>query len=145
MKSFLRCAVAALAVASVAATAPALAGGNNAMSGTSTWVKVKLAAQNGSGETGTAKITESSKGIVVAINIKGAPATAQPAHIHTGSCPSPGGVKYPLKDVVNGQSKTTIKGVTIAELTASPMSINVHESAADLQKYVSCGDITASQ
>ncbi|HEY3676034.1 MAG TPA: hypothetical protein VGK84_08600 [Candidatus Tumulicola sp.] len=141
MKSYLRYMVATLAVAALASAAPAVAG-NNAMSGSTTWVKVTLNAQNNSGETGTAKITESSKGIVVVINIKGAPASAQPAHIHTGSCPTPGGVKYPLKDVVNGTSKTTIKGVTIAELTASPMSINVHESAADLQKYVSCGDIT---
>jgi hypothetical protein len=139
MNSFLRCAVAALSVAALASAIPAAAdtgaGANNS-------IKINLTAQNGSGETGTAKLVDGANGLVVIINLTGAPASAQPAHIHTGSCPTPGGVKYPLKDVVSGTSKTVIKGVTIADLTASPMSINVHESAADLQKYVACGNVT---
>jgi Cu/Zn superoxide dismutase len=139
MKSFLRCAVAALSVAALATAVPAVAADSMSTMATAT---VKLAAQNGSGENGTATITEVTGGVNVVIALKGAPATAQPAHIHTGACPKPGGVKYPLTNVVAGASKTMIKGVTIAELTASPMSINVHESAADIQKYVSCGDIT---
>jgi Cu/Zn superoxide dismutase len=139
MNSFVRCAIAALSVATFASAVPAVAADSMSTMATAT---VKLAAQNGSGENGTATITEVTGGVNVVIALKGAPATAQPAHIHTGACPSPGGVKYPLTNVVAGASKTMIKGVTIAELTASPMSINVHESAADIQKYVSCGDIT---
>ena len=139
MNSYLRCAVAALAISGLASTLPAVAGTG---AGSNNSVKINLTAQNGSGETGTAKLVDGANGLVVIINLDGAPASAQPAHIHTGSCPTPGGVKYPLKDVVNGMSKTVIKGVTIADLTASPMSINVHESAADLQKYVACGNVT---
>jgi Cu/Zn superoxide dismutase len=142
MNSFLRCAVAALSVAALASAVPAVAADNMSSMAASKTATVKLAAQNGSGENGTATITQVTGGVDVVIALKGAPATAQPAHIHTGSCPKPGGVKYPLTNVVAGASKTTVKGVTLAELTASPMSINVHESAADIQKYVSCGDIT---
>jgi hypothetical protein len=139
MNSYLRCAVAALAIAALASAVPAVAADTMSTMATAT---VKLAAQSDSGENGTATITDVTGGVNVVIELKGAPATAQPAHIHTGACPKPGGVKYPLTNVVAGASKTMIKGVTLAELTASPMSINVHESAADIQKYVSCGDIT---
>jgi Cu/Zn superoxide dismutase len=142
MNSFLRCAVAALSVAAIAATVPAVAADNmsSSMMAASS-MTVKLTAQNGSGESGTAVLKDVTGGVSVVIALKGAPATAQPAHIHTGSCPKPGDVKFPLTNVVNGASKTTVKGTTIAALLASPMSINVHESAADLQKYVACGDI----
>jgi Cu/Zn superoxide dismutase len=140
MNSFLRCAVAALSVAAIASTVPAVAA--DSMSAASKTMTVKLAAQNGSGENGTATLTDVTGGVSVVIALKGAPATAQPAHIHTGSCPTPGGVKYPLTNVVAGASKTLVKDTTMAALMASPMSINVQESAANLQKYVACGDIT---
>jgi Cu/Zn superoxide dismutase len=137
MIKFFQCAVTALAVTALAATVPAAAD-TMAMAKTAT---IQLAAQNGSGETGTAVLTEGTAGVTVVIALKGAPATAQPAHIHTGTCAKLGGVKYPLTNVVAGASKTTVKGVTIADLMASPMAINVHESAADIQKYVACGNI----
>jgi hypothetical protein len=137
MIKFFQCAVTALAVTALAATVPAAAD-TMAMAKTAT---IQLSAQNGSGETGTAVLTEGTAGVTVVIALKGAPATAQPAHIHTGTCAKLGGVKYPLTNVVAGASKTTVKGVTIADLMASPMAINVHESAADIQKYVACGNI----
>jgi hypothetical protein len=137
MIKFFQYAVTALAVTALAATVPAAAD-TMAMAKTAT---IQLAAQNGSGETGTAVLTEGTAGVTVVIALKGAPATAQPAHIHTGTCAKLGGVKYPLTNVVAGASKTTVKGVTIADLMASPMAINIHESAADIQKYVACGNI----
>ncbi len=105
---------------------------------------VPLSAQNGSGESGSAKLTDGTGGLTVVVTIKGAPATAQPEHIHTGTCSNLGGVAYPLKDLVNGASTTTISGLTIAALTGSKAyAINVHESASNLGKYVACGNITA--
>jgi hypothetical protein len=108
-----------------------------------TSVTVPLSAQNGSGETGSAKISDVDGGVSVVISLKGAPASAQPAHIHDGSCPNPGGVAYPLKDVVGGSSTTMVKGTSVAALLAKPYSINVHESASNLGKYVACGNIKA--
>jgi Cu/Zn superoxide dismutase len=104
---------------------------------------VRLVAQNGSGENGTATLTQAGGDVQVVIALSGAPATAQPAHIHTGTCSSLGGVAYPLTSVTGGKSTTTVRGVTIAQLLAKPTAINVHESADDLQKYVACGNIAA--
>ena len=67
--------------------------------------------------------------------------TPQPAHIHTGTCAKLGGVVYPLSNVVDGASTSTVKGVTIDKLLTATHAINVHESAANLDKYVACGNI----
>jgi hypothetical protein len=105
---------------------------------------VTMNAQNNSGETGTATLTDVTGGVQVVLAIKGAPSTAQPAHIHTGTCADLKGVVHPLTSVTNGSSTTVVKGVTIADLLKSPMAINVHKSAADLATYVSCGNIVAA-
>jgi hypothetical protein len=104
---------------------------------------VTLNAQNGSGETGTATLTQAGSDVKVVISLKGAPATAQPAHIHDGTCAALKGVAYPLTNVVGGSSTTVVKGITIDKLLAGTYAINVHESAADLAKYVACGNVVA--
>jgi len=105
---------------------------------------VQLQQQNGSGESGTATLTQTGSDVQVVIALNGAPATAQPAHIHFGVCSDLGGVAYPLMPIADGKSTTTVKGVTIAQLLSRPYGINVHESADNIQKYVACGDVTAS-
>jgi hypothetical protein len=115
---------------------------SSAVAATST-LTVTLNAQNGSGESGTATLTQVGADVKVVIALKGAPATAQPAHIHDGTCSALKGVAYPLSNVVNGSSTTTVKGVTIDKLLAGTYAINVHESADDLAKYVACGGIVA--
>jgi Cu-Zn family superoxide dismutase len=103
---------------------------------------ITMNAQNGSGETGTATLTQVGDDVQVVIALKGAPATTpQPAHIHSGTCAKLGGVVYPLSNVVNGESTSTVKGVTIDKLLTATHAINVHESAAALDKYVACGNI----
>jgi hypothetical protein len=124
-----------------------LAGGiafaaDNSMMMSSKPVTVQMKAQNGSGENGTATLTQSGANIVVKISLKGGVAGPQPAHIHTGTCaklnPAP---KYPLSSVVNGMSTTTLKNMKLASLETGGYAINVHKSAADIKTYVSCGDI----
>jgi hypothetical protein len=106
-------------------------------------VTVVVKALNASGETGTATLTAlDAKRTNVVVTLKGESATGdQPAHIHMGSCaklnPAP---KYLLKDIVGGKS-TTIVAAPLEKITAAGMAINVHESAANLTKYVACGDI----
>src|SRR5437660_9588218 len=104
-------------------------------------VSVKLNAQNKSGESGTAKLTpQGADKTRVEISLKGGPkGTAQPAHIHQGSCakldPKP---KYGLENVVDGKSSTVVpQGID----SVRGMAINVHKSADDLKTYVACGDI----
>lgn len=105
---------------------------------------VTMNPQNNSGESGTATLTQVSGGVQVVLAIKGGPATAQPVHIHTGTCADLKGVVYPLTSVTAGASTTVVKGITIDQLLKSPMAINVHKSASDLATYVSCGNIAAS-
>lgn len=105
---------------------------------------VELKDVNGSGESGTALLREVDGQISVIITLTGAPTgVAQPAHIHVGSCPNPGDVKYPLTSLVNGKSVTTVN-TTFAQLTQQlPLAINVHKSQTDIKTYVSCGNLTA--
>jgi hypothetical protein len=105
-------------------------------------VTVRLAQQNKSGESGSARLTPADGKTKVVINLKGAPkGVPQPAHIHEGSCakldPKP---KYPLQNVVDGKSTSEVP-VSVDTLMAGNMAINVHKSAEDAKTYVACGDI----
>jgi hypothetical protein len=106
---------------------------------------VTLNAQNSSGETGTAVLTQTADGVQVVVTLKGAPADAQPAHIHAGTCdklnPSP---MWPLTSLSSGTSTTVVKGTTIDQMLKTPYAINVHKSTSDLGTYVACGNITAA-
>jgi len=64
-----------------------------------------------------------------------------PAHIHLGSCPKPGEVKYSLKNVVNGTSVTEVAASVDQIMALGALSVNVHKSAAELSKYVACGNL----
>ncbi len=99
---------------------------------------VVLAEENKSGESGTATLKEVEGKTVVTLTLTGY-ANPQPAHIHIGACPGVGAVKYPLTNVINGQSVTTLN-VTLAELRqALPLAINVHQSATKITDYTACG------
>jgi len=107
-------------------------------------VTIQIGEQNGSGETGTAKLTPLDGGKTkVEISLKGAQKMAQPAHIHDGSCanidPKP---KHGLENVVNGKSMTVVPA-SLQDLVDGKTAINVHKSTEDLKTYVACGDITA--
>jgi hypothetical protein len=116
----------------------------SAAAATST-LTINISEQNGSGESGTATLTQMGADVKVVIALKGAPATTpQPAHIHDGTCADLKGVAYPLSNLVGGASTTTVKGVTIDKLLGGTYAINVHESAANLGKYVACGAIAKS-
>ena len=112
------------------------------MASTGPSITVKLGAQNGSGETATALLTPVAGGINVSVKTAGGPATAQPIHIHKGTCatldPKP---TYPLTTVMDGSSTTFVKGVSSADLLASPYAINIHKSPTEAAIYVACGNI----
>lgn len=105
-------------------------------------VNVTLSAQNNSQESGSAALKEVNGQVVVTLNLTGEPKGAvQPAHIHLGSCPNPGAIKYPLTNVVDGKSETTLN-VTMDKLRSElPLAVNVHKSAAQSKVYVSCGNL----
>lgn len=103
---------------------------------------VTLNAQNGSGEDGSATLSEENGKVTVTIKVSNGTSAPQPAHIHRGTCatldPKP---TYPLTSVVNGESVTTLD-VSLATLMSEPYAINIHKSATEASTYVSCGDLT---
>ena len=92
--------------------------------------------------------------------------TPHPAHIHSGTCPTPGDVVASLSDVTSqfimdgtamatepmGQttaipveaSGTTVK-LAYADILASPHAIVVHKSAEEIGTYILCGDIGGAE
>ncbi len=115
-------------------------GGGGGGSGNST---VTLGEQNGSGESGTAKLTKIGNTTKVVIDLQGAASmtVAQPAHIHKGTCAKLNPVpEYALSNVQSGKSTTTVN-VSVDALKKGAYAINVHKSASDLKTYVACGDI----
>jgi hypothetical protein len=108
-------------------------------------VVVRLSPLSKSGERGTARLTPEGDKTKVELSLSGGPkGTAQPAHIHEGSCakldPKP---KYGLENVVDGKSTTEVP-VSIETLTAGGLAVNVHKSGQDIKTYVACGNIKKS-
>ena len=106
-------------------------------------VTVRLAEQNKSGQSGTAKLTPAGEGKTkVEISLKGGKkGVAQPAHVHDGSCPNPDPKpKYPLQDVTDGKSTSEVPA-DIKALAGGKMAINVHKSKEEIKTYVACGNI----
>ena len=103
---------------------------------------VTFSAQNNSGITGTATLTEvGTASTKVVVTLTGAGAGPQPIHIHPGPCatlvPT---ITHSLTLVVDGKSETTVPAA-LADLQGGKYAINVHKSAAEPQIYVACGDI----
>lgn len=105
-------------------------------------VTVEVLTQNRSGQSGTATF-EDVNGTQTRVTLTltgGAFTEAQPAHIHTGTCAKPGDVTYPLTDVVDGSSVTTIDA-PMSSLWAGDQIVNVHKSAAQSTVYTACGEL----
>lgn len=127
--------------------APALAAPNtmnhmgNAMSAHA--MTINMGAQNGSKQDGQAFLNDTPAGLKIKVQLKNEPAGAsEPSHIHQGTCSKLNPAPWkPLSNVVGGVGVTTIKGLTIADLKKAHYAINVHQSAANLKHYVSCGDL----
>ena len=104
---------------------------------------IQMKALNGSGEDGTAVLTQLKDGVQVVVSLKNAPKDVlQPTHIHIGTC---GNIKkapeYALDNTVDGKGTSVVKGVKLSDLTSGSYAVNVHKSGDDLGTYVSCGDI----
>lgn len=104
-------------------------------------VTVKLEALNNSGQNGVATLLPEGDKTKVVIEIPNAPAGAQPAHIHLGSCDKlDKAPKWALEAVKGGRSVTVLP-VSLDTILKDQTAINVHKSAAEAQIYVSCGNI----
>ncbi len=105
-----------------------------------TTLTVPLGEQNGSGVSGTATLTDLGGSVRVDIAVSPGGNANMPAHIHTGACPNPGAVKFPLSNVVDGRSTTVVQG-SFAEVAATGQAVNLHKSPQEIPNYTACGDI----
>jgi len=105
-------------------------------------LSIPVYSQNGSGEWGSVTFLQRGPNLVVSVSMVNPTAPTQPVHIHTGTCanlnPKP---TYPLKNLDNGSSSTTLENVSLASLLASPFAVNVHMSPNQVGTYVACGEI----
>lgn len=104
-------------------------------------------------------------GMTAILSTQGAVAhegVSHPAHIHTGACPAPADVVFPLSEVnsdfladnepmagdavgsanaIGVDISVTTVQAPLADLVAADHAIVVHESAENIGNYVLCGDI----
>jgi hypothetical protein len=105
-------------------------------------LSIPIYSQNNSGEYGTVTFLQRGPNLIVSVDMQNPTASTQPVHIHDGTCanlnPKP---TYPLKNLDNGSSSTTLENVSLASLLAKPFAVNVHKSPNEVGTYVACGDI----
>jgi hypothetical protein len=104
-------------------------------------VYVMLSEQNGTGESGTARLIPLRTRTKVVLELTGAVKSRQPAHIHAGSCDDlDAKPKYELSEVKSGTS-ASIVDAKLTTLRRGTFAIDVHESTAALGNHVACGEI----
>lgn len=130
-----------LRIGALALTAALLPSGFALAAGDS--LTIQMTALNGSGENGTAVLTQEANGVRVVVSLKNAPKdTPQPTHIHAGTCGKINAApEYPLDNTVDGKGSSLVKGVKLSDLTAGKFAVNVHKSGDEIKTYVSCGNI----
>ncbi len=122
----------------------ALAVSVSALAAAPSTLTIPMKALNGSGENGTATLTQEPDGVKVVVALKNGSKAAQPTHIHVGTCGNINKApEYPLNNTMGGKGMSIVKGVKLADLLKGKYAINVHKSTSDLGTYVSCGNITA--
>jgi len=123
------------------AAAAAGCGGGGASS-----ISVQLSEQGGSGQSGKATFTSRESSTRVVIELSNPPAVPQPSHIHQGSCENPNPQPaFPLDNVEGGAAETVVNASLEELQDGANYYVNVHESEAEVETVVACGDIAASE
>jgi hypothetical protein len=97
---------------------------------------------NGSGQNGSATITDRGGKVMVTVNIGGKPASAsEPSHVHFGRCPHIKAIPaYNVGPILAGKAGSVVD-LSWAEINSGKYVVNVHESSAAMGRYVSCANI----
>jgi hypothetical protein len=111
---------------------------------------IRLSAQNGGNESGTADITQVTDGIKIFVHIEqGVPPDVQPVQIARGHCDNAGDAAvFQLTGLVEGESTTVLPNVSVNEISGrvygepSPglFAVVVRKTPKD-HTIVSCGEI----
>jgi CHRD domain len=112
-------------------------------------INFTMAAQNASGVAGTGTVVKVAGSFTVTIKLTGlTPGSSHISHVHNGACAKPGGIAYPLTQVVADSSgaATVVSIVPAAySIPTSGWYVNVHHgpdfSAPANGPSISCGDL----
>ena len=108
-------------------------------------VRLTLIDENGSGEDGSAQLTDQGDGTtkVELLMLNVPEGDVQPAAIREGTCAALGAdMAYKLEDVKESKSTTTVK-VALDDLLKEKYAISVHKSASDAL-VISCGNLPSA-
>jgi len=125
--------------------------GSNAASPTPT-INFTMAAQNGSGVSGTGTIVKGTGSFIVTIKLSGLVANSSHiSHVHNGACAKAGGIAYPLSQVIADSSGAAVTQSTVPVDYSIPTSgwyVNVHHgpdfTAPANGPSISCGDLPSA-
>ena len=105
---------------------------------------VELHEENGSGQSGTATLTEAGDGRTkVAVELSNPPDEPQPSHIHPGPCGDLDDPVAGLESVEGGRAETTV-AMSLDELRQGGLVVHAHKSETEYDVSVACGEIPKS-
>lgn len=107
-----------------------------------TEIKLYMSEATGTYQTGEATITDLGGKTRIVVNVAPAMASAQPIHVHVGTCSSVGSIANTLENVVAGKSETELEK-PMSEIASGGKVINVHLSFSEIRTYTACADIPA--
>ena len=121
----------------VNAASPVTANGAPAASET-----IAMHGLGGSGQNGTATITDRGGKVIVSVHIANEPASAsEPSHVHFGKCPSIKAIPaYNVGPILNGEAKSVV-ALNWTMINSGKYVVMVHKSSAAMGTYVSCANI----
>ena len=100
---------------------------------------------DGSGQSGWATLTARDGGIEVVLSLGEGTLKSEKVHIHSGQCGADlGGVVHGLTDFTDGNSVTTLEGVSLKSLMTGSFAVNAHK-AGDPKVYTACGNIPGAE
>jgi hypothetical protein len=135
MKNLIRLLLGVAVVVAALGLAAACGGGEDSAS-------VRLSEQGGSGQSGTATFAAQGDTTTVTIELSNPAAGLQPSHIHEGTCENPNPQPaFPLDNVEGGKAETTVDVPLEELLSDGNYYVNVHESVAEIETVVACGQI----
>src|SRR5258708_12829193 len=93
-----------LAVSSIVVVA-ACGGGSATNPSPTPTINFTMVAQNGSGVAGTGTVVKVAGSVTVTIKLTGlTPNSSHISHVHNGACAKPGGIAYPLSQLITASS-----------------------------------------
>jgi hypothetical protein len=129
----------ALAVALAPVATPIVA---PAATGAPPALAVVLTTASGSGPIGTAILARKPSGVLVTVKFAIRQPVSGTAAIYKGDCTAPGAgpVAYKLNPVVQGNSETLLRGVSLKTLTSGRYAVVLHYQPTSL-----CGDLRTTK